>query len=58
MAMTAATPMIMPSMVRAVRILLRPSALKAMRRVISMDMARFSEGYCPDEAGWSSAVSI
>ena len=37
--MTAATPMIMPSIVRPVRILLRPSALKAMRNVMSGDMA-------------------
>ena len=37
-AMTAATPMIMPSMVSAVRILLRASALKAIRSVMSMDM--------------------
>src|SRR6476660_3273558 len=36
--MTAATPMIMPSIVSAVRILLRPSALSAMRRIISTDM--------------------
>src|SRR5438876_4028414 len=32
--MTAATPMIMPSMVNAVRILLRPSAFSAMRKII------------------------
>ena len=37
-AMTAATPMIMPSMVRAVRSLLRPSALNAIRNVINSDM--------------------
>ena len=36
--MTAATPMIMPSMVRPVRSLLRPSALKAMRNVMIGDM--------------------
>src|SRR5262245_895456 len=36
---TADTPMIMPSMVRAVRILLRPSALNAIRNVITGDMA-------------------
>ena len=35
---TAATPMIMPSIVSAVRILLRPSALSAMRRIIRKDM--------------------
>src|SRR5262245_21653640 len=35
---TAATPMIMPSMVRPVRILLRPSALNAIRNVITGDM--------------------
>src|SRR5262245_55679849 len=38
MAMTAATPMIIPSMVKPVRSLLRPSALKAMLSVIRMDM--------------------
>src|SRR3989304_7273500 len=38
MAMTAATPMIMPSMVSAVRILLRFSALNAMRNVIRIRM--------------------
>ena len=37
-AMTAATPMIMPSIVSAVRSLLRPSALKAIRIVINSDM--------------------
>src|SRR6186997_1882496 len=36
---TADTPMIMPSMVRAVRILLRPSALSATRSVIRIDMS-------------------
>src|SRR6185369_14941414 len=36
--MTAETPMIMPSMVSPVRILLRPSALNAMRNVITGDM--------------------
>ncbi len=36
---TAATPMIMPSMVSAVRILLRPSALNAMRKIIRTDMS-------------------
>ncbi len=36
---TAETPMIMPSMVKAVRILLRPSALKAMRKVMTGDIA-------------------
>ena len=36
--MTAATPMIMPSIVSAVRSLLRASALKAMRNVINSDM--------------------
>jgi hypothetical protein len=35
---TAATPMIMPSIVSAVRILLRPSAFRAMRRIIKVDM--------------------
>ena len=34
-AMTAATPMIMPSMVSVVRILLRLSALKATRNIMS-----------------------
>ena len=37
--MTAATPMIMPSMVSAVRILLRLSALSAIRKIIKIDMA-------------------
>ena len=37
--MTAATPMIMPSIVSAVRILLRFSALTAIRRIIRNDMA-------------------
>ena len=37
---TAETPMIMPSMVRAVRILLRASALNAMRSTIRNDMVR------------------
>ena len=37
-AMTAATPMIMPSIVSAVRSLLRPSALKAIRSVMNSDM--------------------
>ena len=37
--MTAATPMIMPSIVRPVRILLRPSALNAMRNVIAILLA-------------------
>src|SRR5215469_1423688 len=35
---TAATPMIMPSMVSAVRILFLPSALSATRKTISTDM--------------------
>src|SRR6202008_4835792 len=35
---TADTPMIMPSMVRPVRILFRPSALNAMRKVITGDI--------------------
>jgi len=38
MVITAATPMIMPSIVSAVRILLRLSALTAMRRIIRNDM--------------------
>ncbi len=38
MAMTAATPMIIPSIVRAVRSLLRPSALKAIRSVMNSDI--------------------
>ena len=38
--MTAATPMIIPSMVSPVRILLRPSALNAMRKVIAGDIGR------------------
>ena len=37
--MTAATPMIMPSIVSAVRILLRLSALSAIRRIMKIDMA-------------------
>ena len=37
-AMTAATPMIMPSIVSAVRSLLRASALKAIRSVMNSDM--------------------
>src|SRR5919106_531387 len=36
--MTAATPIIMPSIVRAVRILLRPSAFNAIRKITSIDM--------------------
>ena len=36
---TAATPIIMPSIVRAVRILLRFSALTAIRRIIRNDIA-------------------
>src|SRR3954464_1558880 len=36
--MTAATPMIMPSIVRAVRILLRFKAFSAIRSVISRDI--------------------
>src|SRR5216684_1659441 len=36
--MTAATPMIMPSIVSAVRILLRPSALNAMRNTMKNDI--------------------
>src|SRR5205814_249255 len=36
--MTAPTPMIMPSIVRAVRILLRPSAFSAMRKTINTDI--------------------
>src|SRR6186713_785875 len=36
---TADTPMIMPSIVKAVRILLRLSALKAIRKVMTGDMA-------------------
>src|SRR5437867_10153955 len=36
--MTAATPMIIPSIVSAVRILLRPSALSAIRRIIRNDI--------------------
>src|SRR5689334_19383235 len=39
MTITAATPMIMPSAVSAVRMALRRSALMAMRKVIAMDMA-------------------
>src|SRR5437667_6358878 len=39
MVITAATPMIMPSIVRAVRILLRPSAFNAIRRIMRMDIA-------------------
>ena len=38
MAITAATPMIMPSIVSAVRSLFRPSALKATRNVINSDI--------------------
>ena len=38
MAMTAPTPMMIPSMVRLERILLRPRALKAMRRVMEKFM--------------------
>src|SRR5881628_1242388 len=38
--MTAATPMIMPSIVRAVRILFRPSAFSAIRKTINSDMLR------------------
>ncbi len=38
MVMTAPTPMIMPSMVSTVRILLRLSALSAIRSVMIMDM--------------------
>ncbi|MCG3163444.1 MAG: hypothetical protein JMDDDDMK_04871 [Acidobacteria bacterium] len=38
MAITAATPMTMPSMVRAERILLRASARKAIRKITSMFM--------------------
>ena len=37
--MTAATPMIIPSIVRLVRILLRPSALSAIRKTISTDIS-------------------
>src|SRR4029079_6985345 len=36
--MTALTPMIMPSIVRAVRILFRPSAFKAIRKIIRTPM--------------------
>ncbi len=43
-AMTAATPMIIPSIVKAVRILLRPSALNAIRSVINMDIGSISAG--------------
>src|SRR5262245_50896047 len=39
MAMTAATPMIMPSMVSAVRSLLRARAFRAIRIVIKIDMS-------------------
>ena len=39
MVITAPTPMIMPSMVSAVRILLRASALRATRKTIRMLMA-------------------
>src|SRR6476659_6626584 len=35
---TADTPMIIPSIVRPVRILLRPRALKAMRKVMAGDI--------------------
>ena len=42
---TAATPMIIPSIVRPVRILLRPSALKAMRKVITGDIG-WDPGNC------------
>ena len=38
MVITAATPMIMPSMVSAVRSLLRPSAFSAIRKIIKTDM--------------------
>ena len=40
MVMTAATPMIMPSMVSTVRILFRVSAFTAMRRIMNSDIAR------------------
>src|SRR5262245_2397438 len=40
--MTADTPMIMPSIVSAVRILFLPSALSATRSVIRMDMSHRS----------------
>jgi hypothetical protein len=43
--MTADTPMIMPSMVRPVRILLRPSALNAMRKVITGDIVVFDRRF-------------
>ena len=36
--MTAATPMIIPSIVRLVRIWLRPSALSAIRKTMSTDI--------------------
>src|SRR3954466_5055362 len=43
--MTAATPMIMPSIVSAVRILLRLSAFSAMRKIIRIDMSDSSGLY-------------
>jgi hypothetical protein len=39
--MTAPTPMIIPSIVRMVRILLRLSAFSAIRRIMKIDMCRF-----------------
>src|SRR5919108_2420149 len=41
---TAATPMIIPSIVSAVRILLRPSAFNAIRKIIRIDMGSHSLG--------------
>ncbi len=52
--MTAATPMIMPSIVSAVRILFRLSALIAMRRIIRNDMPA---PYDAASAGCASAAS-
>ena len=52
--MTAATPMIMPSMVSAVRSLLRPRALSATRTMMSSDIVLSS--LLPPAAGAGSCL--
>src|SRR5579862_7654701 len=49
--MTAATPMIMPSMVSAVRSLLRPRAFSAMRKIMKTDMADSCRSDCEQGSG-------
>ena len=57
MAMTAATPMIMPSIVSAVRILLRFSALRAIRNVMKIDMRTLQSTCYTTAAAGRAAIS-